>query len=122
MSRLIYENIDGPNNKTGENKKLDKAKETIHDLEADMVAINEHRIVRLSCEVLWKYPHIYALELRSICSACERKFIYQSSTYVKKARKDTDGTIVRRDATTVQNCGHDSDCPHFKYAAKVSTV
>ena len=44
VSRLIYENIDGLNNKIGGNKKLDKAKEIIHDLEADMVAINEHRM------------------------------------------------------------------------------
>ena len=43
-TRFIYENCDGLANNIGGNGKLDKAKETIDDLEADVVAYNEHKI------------------------------------------------------------------------------
>ena len=44
VMRVIYENSDGLNNQIGGNKKLEKAKEIIDDLEADAVMINEHRM------------------------------------------------------------------------------
>ena len=42
--RLIYENANGLNSRLSNNDKLDKAKELIDDLEADIVAYNEHRL------------------------------------------------------------------------------
>ena len=42
--RFIYENCDGLSNSIGGNDKLDKAKELIDNLKADMVAYNEHKI------------------------------------------------------------------------------
>ena len=42
--RLIYENANGINSRLSNNDKLDKAKELIDDLEADIVAYNEHRL------------------------------------------------------------------------------
>ena len=42
VPRWIYENLNGLNNRIGGNKKLDKAKEIINDLEVDIVAYNEH--------------------------------------------------------------------------------
>ena len=44
VTRVIYENIDGLNSQIGGNRKLEKAKEIIYDLEADAVIINEHRM------------------------------------------------------------------------------
>ena len=44
VTRVIYENLNGINNRISSNDKLDKAKEIINDLEADIVAYNEHRI------------------------------------------------------------------------------
>jgi hypothetical protein len=42
--RLIYENVNGINNRLCNNEKVEKAKEIIDDLEADIVAYNEHRL------------------------------------------------------------------------------
>ena len=42
--RLIYENANGINSRLSNNDKLYKAKELIDDLEADLVAYNEHRL------------------------------------------------------------------------------
>ena len=39
--RLIYENLNGINNRISNNDKLDKAKQVIDDLSADIVAYNE---------------------------------------------------------------------------------
>ena len=44
VTRLIYENPDGFNTRISGNEKLDKAKELIDELEADVVAYAEHRI------------------------------------------------------------------------------
>ena len=44
VSRLIYENADGFNTRISGNEKLDKAKEIIDELEADVAAYCEHRI------------------------------------------------------------------------------
>ena len=44
LTRAIYENSDGLNNRIGRNRKLEKAKEIIYDLEEDAVMINEHRM------------------------------------------------------------------------------
>ena len=44
VTREIYENCDGLNNRIGGNRKLDKAKEIIDDLEADVVMLNKHRM------------------------------------------------------------------------------
>ena len=44
LTRVIYDNSDGLNNRIGGNRKLEKAKEIIYDLEADVVMINEHRM------------------------------------------------------------------------------
>ena len=41
---LIYENPDGFNNRISGSEKLDKAKELIDELEADIVAYSEHKI------------------------------------------------------------------------------
>ena len=43
-TRFIYENCDGLSNSIGGNAKLDKAKELIDNLEADVVAYNAHKI------------------------------------------------------------------------------
>ena len=43
-SRLIYENMDGLNNRIPNNEKLEKATEIIDDLEADLVAYSEHKM------------------------------------------------------------------------------
>jgi hypothetical protein len=42
--RLIYENLNGLNARMNDNAKLDKARELINDLEADIVCYNEHRL------------------------------------------------------------------------------
>ena len=44
VTRVIYENPDGFNTRISDNEKLDKAKELIDELEADVVAYSEHRI------------------------------------------------------------------------------
>ena len=41
---MIYENLNGLNNRIGGNEKSDKAREIINDLEVDIVAYNEHRM------------------------------------------------------------------------------
>ena len=41
---MIYDNSDELNNRIGGNRKLEKAKEIIDDLESDAVMINEHRM------------------------------------------------------------------------------
>jgi hypothetical protein len=42
--RLIYENANGINNKLSNNDKVEKAKGIINQLEADIVAYNEHQL------------------------------------------------------------------------------
>lgn len=42
--RLIYENLNGINSRLSNSDKLDKAKEIIDELGADIVAYNEHRL------------------------------------------------------------------------------
>jgi hypothetical protein len=42
--RLIYKNVNGINNRLCNNEKVEKAKEIIDDLEADIVAYNEHHL------------------------------------------------------------------------------
>ena len=42
--RLLYENVNGINNRISNNDKVEKAKEMIDELEADVVAFNEHRL------------------------------------------------------------------------------
>jgi exonuclease III len=42
--RLIYENVNGINNRLCNNDKVEKAKEIIDNLEVDIVAYNEHRL------------------------------------------------------------------------------
>lgn len=42
--RLIYENLNGLNNRIKDNKKVEKARQVIDELEADIVALNEHRL------------------------------------------------------------------------------
>ena len=44
VTRLIYENPDGFNTRISGNGKLEKAKELIDELEADVVAYSEHKI------------------------------------------------------------------------------
>ena len=44
VTRVIYDNSDGINNRIGGNKELEKTKDILDDLEADAVMINEHRI------------------------------------------------------------------------------
>jgi hypothetical protein len=44
VTRLIYENVNGLNNRMCNNEKLDRARELIDELEADVVAYNEHRL------------------------------------------------------------------------------
>jgi hypothetical protein len=43
ITRLLYENANGIYNRLGGNEKLDKAKDIINELGADIVAYNEHR-------------------------------------------------------------------------------
>ncbi len=43
ITRLLYENANGKPNRLGGNNKLDKAKDLINKLGADIVAYNEHR-------------------------------------------------------------------------------
>lgn len=42
-TRLIYENIDGLNNRLSKNEKLNKMRELHNDLEVDIAAYNEHK-------------------------------------------------------------------------------
>ena len=42
--RLIYENVNGLNNRLSGNEKVEKAKEIHDELEVDLVAYNEHRL------------------------------------------------------------------------------
>jgi hypothetical protein len=42
MTRLLYENANGIPNKLGGNYKLDKAKDLINKLVADIMAYNKH--------------------------------------------------------------------------------
>ena len=44
ITRLIYENVNGLNNRMSNNGKLDCARELINKLEVDIVAYNEHRL------------------------------------------------------------------------------
>ena len=43
ITRVLYENANGIYNRLGRNDKLDKAKDIINELGADVVAYNEHR-------------------------------------------------------------------------------
>ena len=43
ITRLLYENANGIHNRLGGNEKIDKAKDLINDLGANVVAYNEHR-------------------------------------------------------------------------------
>jgi hypothetical protein len=43
ITRLLYKNANGIPNRLGGNEKLDKAKDLINELGADVVAYNEHR-------------------------------------------------------------------------------
>jgi hypothetical protein len=43
VTRLLYENFNSLPNRTGGNDKLEKAKDLIHEWEADLVGIVEHR-------------------------------------------------------------------------------
>ena len=43
-TRLIYENADGLQNTIGGNEKLQKYKDLVDELEADLLAINEHKM------------------------------------------------------------------------------
>jgi hypothetical protein len=43
ITRLLYENANGIHNRLRGNEKLDKAKDLINELEADVVAYNKHR-------------------------------------------------------------------------------
>ena len=42
ITRLLYKNANGIRNRLGGNKKLDKAKDLINELGANLVAYNEH--------------------------------------------------------------------------------
>ena len=44
ITRLIYENLNGINSRLSKNEKLDKARDVIDELAADIVAYNEHRL------------------------------------------------------------------------------
>lgn len=44
VCRLIYENANGINNRMAKNPKLERAQEMIHELSADIMAFNEHRM------------------------------------------------------------------------------
>jgi hypothetical protein len=44
VTRVLYENCDGISNNIGGNAKLEKEKEVIDNLEADVVMYNEHRM------------------------------------------------------------------------------
>ena len=44
FTRFIYENSNGSNSRIGGNEKLDKAKEIIDELEANIVSHSEHRL------------------------------------------------------------------------------
>ena len=44
MTRLIYENPNGFDSRITCNEKIEKAKENVDELEADVVAYSEHRL------------------------------------------------------------------------------
>ena len=44
ITRLVYENVNGLQNRIGGNEKLQKFKDLVDELEVDLVAINEHKI------------------------------------------------------------------------------
>jgi hypothetical protein len=44
VARLIYENVDGLNNKITKNDKLDKAKDSTDEFQADSMVYCEHRM------------------------------------------------------------------------------
>ena len=44
VTRLIYDNLNGLNNRLSNNEKLDKAQQVIDDLGADIVSYNEHHL------------------------------------------------------------------------------
>jgi hypothetical protein len=44
VTRIMYENANGINNRMCNNDKVEKAKELINDLEVDLVAYTEHRL------------------------------------------------------------------------------
>ena len=41
---MMYENVDGPQNRIGGNEKLQKFKDLVHELEVDLLVINEHNM------------------------------------------------------------------------------
>ena len=43
-TRLMYENVDGLQNRIGGNDKLQKCKDLVDELEVDLLAINEHKM------------------------------------------------------------------------------
>jgi hypothetical protein len=43
VTRVIYENLNGLQSTLSKNEKLDKARQMINDLQADVVCYNEHR-------------------------------------------------------------------------------
>ena len=44
ITRIIYENVNGLNTRISGNEKVEKAKDVIDELEADVVFYNKHRI------------------------------------------------------------------------------
>ena len=44
ITRLVYENVNGLQNRIGGNEKLQKFKDLVDELEVDLVAINEHKM------------------------------------------------------------------------------
>jgi hypothetical protein len=44
VARLIYENMNGINNRLSNNKKVERAKEIHDELEVDIVGYNEHQL------------------------------------------------------------------------------
>ena len=70
VTRLIYENPDGFNTRISGNEKLEKAKEIIDELEADIVAYAEHKINAANRENVNGLSQMFnggEAEIRTIC-------------------------------------------------------
>jgi hypothetical protein len=70
VTRLIYENANGISNKMCNNDKVEKAKEIIDDLEADIIVYNEHRLNMQNWQNVNGFSQLSEI---ASCAACASK-------------------------------------------------
>lgn len=73
VTRLLYENSNGFNSRIGVNENLDKAREMIDDIEADLVVFSDHRLNFVHKDNRNGFSQMFKggeVEIQSHCSKC----------------------------------------------------